>query len=464
MRSYISKISLLLLCWLLGSGGCTQVDHTWDVLALGLPNMVTPAVASLNMGLYILKQTHEPFFRSDRDDNIFSNILTHWERTPDDTHFTFCPNQTLSFDKKQSFTPQFVAEYLQKIAATHDLQVSIRIASDCVALVGDKPLPQLLHMLSDYEFAPSVASDNPKIEFGLGPYFVKQLTEKEVVLERKQPRSDGYNVIRFINYTGKGMSELSDRTIEDFNRVYVEDLPDWLQHEYEKYDVSLLQSINLLINIPSAPIREAIYHCMDIQQLRAAFMPHQQHFADIATVLPIGMAGAVVGRAPQHCALANKLQQHVSFLNWKPDNIEPLTRVFADFEKRTGITITMHASSPTALLAAVNEKPHPYELTIVAIDAVKADYSAFFGYLIDGKRSLHDIGLPSATAICQQAIDGVDGTTNRTVDQCNAELANAAILLPLYQEVRSFFYPKSLKHIEIGKNFLEYPEIGDIRL
>lgn len=50
------------------------------------------------------------------------------------------------------------------------------------------------------------------------------------------------------------------------------------------------------------------------------------------------------------------------------------------------------------------------------------------------------------------------------VDQLNTELAAAAVVLPLYQVVRTFYYPKHIKNLVVGRSFLEYPEIAALRL
>ena len=110
------------------------------------------------------------------------------------------------------------------------------------------------------------------------------------------------------------------------------------------------------------------------------------------------------------------------------------------------------------------KSPHPYHLTIAALDAVRADYSAYFSPLLSNK-SLLDIKLPGVHSILEKALNATQGSEKlKCVKLVNQQIAQTAIVLPLYQEVRKFYFPKRIKNLRLGENDLEYIEIGELKI
>jgi hypothetical protein len=101
---------------------------------------------------------------------------------------------------------------------------------------------------------------------------------------------------------------------------------------------------------------------------------------------------------------------------------------------------------------------------IVAMDAVRPDYSAFYEYFIDGDKTLLDINLPIENLLKKLYYKEDKNKIIKLTEAINLQFRKNAIVLPLYQEVRNFYYPRKIKNLEIGQDFLEYPTIAEINL
>lgn len=448
--------------------GCTKPqDQTWDALVLGLPDHVHPDINLLNMGHYILIQTHEPLLRQDESHRYYSNVLRRWERSSDETRYVFCPDEQVRFTAQANFTPLHLSQHLQQLTQSRNLPGAIAITQEqCVEVRFPQPVPHFLSMLTSHEHAPTLASADSRIHFGLGPFEVTSMTRDEISLRRKQPIRNGFNQIRFLDYKGRQDPHLNDQVIEDFNRVYVSDLPAWVKSTYTPHDATILQTVNLVINHPSRSIRRLVYDCLNIQEFRKAFMPGQDSFFDIATILPVGIAGAQEGMPSQVCdkRLQPAKASDLVFFNWKTDNLAELQRFFKSLAEFTNLHVTAQAIEPVDFLNIVLSRPHPYHLTVVALDAPQPNYDTFYDFILQ-KGSVTDVDLSPARALYAQLKASASAAEQvAIIDKLNAQLRAEAIILPLYQEVRPFYYPKRLRGMVIGRDYLEYPRVGELRL
>ena len=442
-------------------------DDVWEMLALGVPETVTPEIATINMGYYILKQTHEPLFRKNNQINQFqSNILSSWEAKSSFKSFSFCLKKKLMFTKRIPFSASDLTVHLKTVMKKNDIEGLVKSKGNCVEVILNQASPKFINIMSLYENAPSQPSTNQKIHYGLGPFVVNSLNATAVKLERKKAISNGYNKIHILAYKGKGDENLNNKMIEDFNRVYISDVPQWVKNGYSNYGVSLLQTINLILNIEDSNVRQSIYNCINIGTLRQALMPKQKQFKDIKTILPIGILGAKEGRPIQKCTGNSKLKSKYEglFINWKKDSYSILSSYVASLNKKLGASIKLENIGQSELLKAIFQSPHPYDLVILALDSVRPDYAAYYEYFFKAGKSLIDIPLPELEKLYKNL-----KTSNKSaerlqyVDKINTLLQGKKVVLPLYQEVRRFYFPKRLKNIRAGRNFLEYPEIGEIR-
>ncbi len=446
----------------------SKKDQTWEAIILGIPDKITPEIAPINMGYYILKQTHEPlFFWDDTINQYRSNVLKRWTASIDFRSFTFCLDERKLFDNGKKFSFNLFVSFAKNVIEKFNKDYKLDIANNnCVKINFKESQNNFLQFLSYYENSPSIPTDNPKIHLGLGAYKVVEFDEKSLTLTRKNPIRNGFNKIVFINYKGAKDPNLENKNIEDFNRIYIEDLPEWIKKEYANYPIMLFQTINLLINNHDKRIREYLYNCLNIEELRKAFMPKQNNFQDISNILPIGMVGASPQKPQQHCEKIIKLNKSIElkFINWKEGTKDFFTNYFDLFYKKHNIRIKVEQITLNDLLKLAFNKPHPYDLAIVALDTVRPDYSAFYGYLIGEKNNLIDVDIPITDDLKELMLEEDSIKIVSLVKKINRKIHDSITILPLYQEVRDFYYPKNIKHLNLGRNFLEYPDVADLRL
>lgn len=447
--------------------GCQKVerdgDDIWDLLALGLPDRITPEIALINTGYYILKQTHEPIFRNDNGE-YYSKILDRWVRSVDDKNYMLCPNKNLSFNEKVSFSVEYLEKHLKKILSETFAwnTYSLAIKNKCVLVAFNTPVLPFLHILTFYENSPSIKTDDPRIETGLGSFYVVSIEPKVIKLKRKTFVPNGYNYIKIWSYEGSGDPKLGDKNIEDFNRVYVEDLPNWVQEEYENYGATILQSINLVINHHNKDVRDIVYNCVDISALRKALMPGQIDFQDIGNILPIGVSGAMPQKSEQTChETSHQPIKPLMFINWKKNSHRNLEDYFKKFTGKTNVPVSIQDYTTEDFIKELFLKKHKYNLAIIALDAVRPDHIPFYEFLINNRYSLFDIELNwlrKQVSLLPQYI--LSNAMEDQIKNMNSFLKEERLILPLYQEVRRFYFPRKLKNYITGQNFLEYPEIS----
>ncbi|OGR95175.1 MAG: hypothetical protein A2V88_01460 [Elusimicrobia bacterium RBG_16_66_12] len=437
------------------------------MLLPAVPPRVSPDLAGVNTELYILKQTHEPLFRKDDGQSFQSRILTKWSRTVDSTSFTFCPNTSLVFDPQRAFSAKVLRGHLDVVTRRFDATYTLAEDGGCITVGFRQGRKHYLDFLSLYENAPSMRTDVPNVEVGLGPFQVQSLAPEKIVLVRKKRVSEGYNEVVLHFYRGPGDPNLGNKRIVDFNRIPTADLPAWVAADYQSFSNTLLKSFNLIINHPDRSVRAAVYGCMDVDRLRRAYFPSQVEFHDIKSILPVGVPGALAGKPAQSCAMPKRPQgerRPLVFVNWRTDNDRQLQEFVEDFTRRTGIPVEIKKITLSALVDVVFKRPHPYQLMVIALDAVRPDHSAFLDYIIK-KDGLIDFDLPQAKVLYGR-MEREDDAAKRTalVSGITSDISREAAVLPLFQDVRRFYYPKEIRNFVIGKGFLEYPEIGELRL
>jgi ABC-type transport system substrate-binding protein len=449
---------------LAGCSAC-QEDRAWEALLPAMPARVSPELAGVNTALYILKQTHEPLFRKDDGQSFQSRVLRDWSRAVDSTAFTFCPDTSLMFDEGHAFTAQGFQAHVEAATRRFDPSARLSQAGDCVKVGFRRGRKDYLDFLAMYENAPSLKTPDPKVEAGLGPFKVESISPENIVLVRKKPVRAGYNSVVLRFYRGPGDPGLQSRRIADFNRIPTADVPAWVAQEYQSFGNTLLKSYNLIINHPDPAVRKAVYGCMDVDGLRRAYFPANREFHDLKNILPVGVPGGQAGRPEQACpATPGQAPAPLVFVDWRTDNGKPLREFVAVFTRRTGIPVRIKELTLSALADVALKRPHPYNLAVVALDAVRPDHSAFLDYVLK-KDGLIDFDLPRAKALYAR-MARADDPAERTalVSRIVDDMADEAAVLPLFQDIRRFYYPKEVKNLVIGKGFLEYPEVGELRL
>jgi hypothetical protein len=472
MYTLLTPIKILFTVFLISVGlsGCLNKntnDQTWEMLAVGLPDEISPRVAILNMGYYTLLQTHRPLFDLDVDGHYRSAVLSNWERTGDSSHYRFCADGSIRFNQDHYFDSSYLYDFLQKKLKKFKLQGKISHEGQCVSVSLTQPSFRLLKELSKMENAPSVKTANPKIEDGLGLFRGVTLSDAEIFLQRKERVRNGFNSIRMYAYQGFDDPRLEKRTIQDFNRIYIEEVPGWVKEEYDSFDVPMLQSISLFINHPKSDVRRKIYHCLNLSDFRRAFMPERKEFDDISNLLPIGMRGSKKGAPAQErefdCSKGEKTK--LIFANWKSNNQKQLEMYLEVLSKKTNLEFQIENMSEGEFARRVVGPNPGFDLSVIALDAVTPSYSAFFGPLVGDPITITAFPLPELERLYSTLKRETEDERQMViVDEMNHIIQQEAIILPLFQEARKFYYPNNLRGLKSGSNFLAYPVVGTIRL
>ena len=463
MCSYYKKITTFLLL-LLCSLSCSKKskDDTWDIIAVGLPKAITPSIANINMGLYILKQTHEPLLRYKKRTELYSRLLESWDRDLEYKNFNFCLKSNLNFSKGTPYKVNLLAKDITRIGDKLDSNLQLSVDNNCVKLQFDRSQKTFLDMLTKYENAPSHPSENKNWENGLGAFKISALNSKKISLTRKAKVNDGYNKINFWTYSGKDDSVLNLEGIEDYNRVLLQDLPLDKLKTYQRFNVALLQTINLVLNIKDSDLRESLFNCLEISEFRQAFMPEQNSFLDVGTILPIGIPYAKKERVAQKCdPQKSKSKSIFKFYNWNKSSSDSLKTYFRKLKEKTGLNIEVIDITMNQFVEMILKSPHPYDLTVVALDATDVNYNTYFSPIIDSK-SVIDIKRGELQSLYKDFKS--NKPTEKSVYSITSKISEMHLILPLYQEVRDFYFPKYIKSLTLGKNDLEYLEISELRL
>ena len=462
MCTYLKKI-ILPLVLVFVSSCVSKRDQTWNALVLGLPEQLGVGAANVNMGLYVIKQTHEPIFRIDKYGQFYSQILKNWERNRDYSRLTFCPNEQLSFDSSTSFDSQYLKSFIDDYSSKMNLSVDSKIVENCLVSNIASDGKRFLTGLTKYENSPTHKVENKNYEYGLGKFEVSEFNKKELIMLRKEKNSNGFNKIVFKTYEGPEDLALKDKNFEDFNRVFVTDIPDWVQKEFKSFDVQLLQSVNLVLNIQDEKARKRLFHCIDVDKFRRAFAFGQTKFSEINNILPVGVLGGVSKRVEQNCSIPDESISY-PFYNWKVYNFDSLKEYF-DQLKKQNIHLSLENHSLDDFVSSVFKQPHPYKITVMAFDATIGSHEPFFTHLVNTNQAVIDSPLTEASPLLENLLKETNETKKEIlVEQILTILKKSYYILPMYQEQRSFYYPKRIKDINLGNNFLEFPEIGELKI
>lgn len=436
----------------------------WRAVIVALPEKITTKEIS-STSYYVLKQTHEPVFRKDDGYNYTSKILRKWFRSVDYREYALCPDTTLSFDGRHRFSLEFFKNHLIKVTSKFDKNAVVFLENSCVNVKFTKPSRRYLDYLSAYANSPSIEVSSA-VEAGLGAFLVSSIAKEEIILKRRQPVRLGFNKMFIYDYKGPEDIRLKKNFISDYNFVSTRKGLDLPASKYVSFETMAPKSMVLLINLPDQEQRRALYNCIDIDGLRRAFSAEARTFYNVQTILPVGVPGGRPGKPEQSCVIRKadgEKFKPVLFANWRSDNIGQLKRFFEEFSYKTGIKVKVENYPAAQLAARMRNKPKPYNLVVIMTGADSDDnFRLLASYF--GKNSLLDFKIPEIEGLYGDLIKEADPEKQKNIAGMIADkIAQGYSLLPLYQSVTSVYYPKAIKNIVVGREFLEYPEVADFR-
>lgn len=454
----LGAVVLLVLLSALAIAWPGRQNRRWEVLLSDVPQKVSTKDAAINGVFYVLKQTHEPLFRLDNGQDYTSRLLKSWNRDLTYSRYTFCPDTSLAFIQGRKFSSEFFEQYISSVTSAFDQAAVVSRVNGCYDVRFNKPRKSYLDYLTRYQQAPTIDTSGP-FEAGLGPFYTQTMTADEIRLVRKEPVSRGYDTILIHLYTGPSDPQLQNRNISDFNKISTVDIPEWVRSRQVGFHDVVLNTVTLVINHPDKSIRKAIYNCMDVDGFRRAFISQRRDFLDIQNVLPIGVAGAAPGRPAQACQAKLKTGGKLIFANLRPGNEADLEQFFKSFFNKTGLQVNVITYPVPVFLEMLKKTPKKYNLVVMSKDAVQSDQAPFLKY-----SHILDYKLPGITRKYEE-MQHTDDPEKRNL--LGAEIANDISMeyavLPLYQNVREYHYPKGIKNLVVGRGFFEYPEVSELR-
>ena len=465
----LNKKALILLCvavsMIFSCINKRKYQDTWGVLVTGLPQKVSIDHIT-TIAYYIIKQTHEPLFRKDDGQNFTTRILSRWERNINYSEYKLCPNTKLLFDSKSSFSIEFFRKYIKNVTTKYDANAKITEIDKCFVVKFRKPSKRYLDFLASYKNSPCISSVSG-IETGLGKFKITKLEKDRIVLNRKIPISNGFNKIIFYDYKGPKDSNLNNRLIADFNFISSEDISEWVRKEYLHFENMALKTQILILNIPDFNLRKKVYNCIDIKGFRQAIFPSRNFFYNVATVIPSGIPGAKMGLPKQVCKVKKdqkKYSKSISFCNWRNDNFNQLQEFAKDFFKKTGINIKIANYAPKEISRLIRERPRKCDLVAVMSASTNIDHYIFLSAYF-GENNVLDFEVEGTEKRYYQLLRENDIVKQTEIAiEIADRIAKEYAVLPLYQNTAVFYYPKKIKNINVGKEFMEYPDIAEFRI
>jgi len=181
----------------------------------------------------------------------------------------------------------------------------------------------------------------------------------------------------------------------------------------------------------------------------------------------MGLVGARAGLPSQFCGqkLFNvSFSTPIIFLNNRDDNGKQLALFSKRFREKTGIPFDVVKYPPEQMRAVKSRRPRPYNLIVIVVDATSPDYEAFFGPFLDSS-GYHDFDTLNLKRLYFRLSKSDDLNLRAEIaNKMITELHRQNVVLPLYQMSGKLYYPKNIKNIDVGRGFLQYPEVAEFRL
>lgn len=242
-------------------------------------------------------------------------------------------------------------------------------------------------------------------------------------------------------------------------------MPENRLKRFKAFDNIPLKSSGLVLVTPDKELRRIIYNCMDTRRLRNAVYPQKMGFTDIATILPVGVPGGRPGTPAQECRVskARYAGKTVVMAAVDRNNGAQLQEMADIFYGKTGVKLSIELYSAGDLVKKLFKRPHPYDMVPIVFSVVQPEYETFFKDF-SVKDGFLDYDLPKVSELRKTLLESdEDREKSALAVHIADELARKAAVLPLYQEVRKFYYPAEIRNLSIGRGFTEYPEVADFR-
>lgn len=438
-------------------------DRTWNALISAFGSAVSldgPETFSI---AYIIRQTHEPYFRMDENRQVTSKVLRHFENSFDFKSFTLCPNPEWKFSETEPFSTEDIKVSLRKLTSKLS-EVTLPNVGRCVRAEFDKPKRRFYQILSNLFKSPSRVAKDPRYALGLGPFAIKSFTKDKMVLERKPWTSGRFDKIELTLVPENRRENLPEEGYEDYNLFPETWIPEKIKKEYKAYAVSNRIMGLMFIHVNDERLRKRLFHCADIPALNSFYQSYARPPLETANLFPIGIRGARPGPPVQNCPPRpmKYTGKPLRMLNMYPALQAQLAGWAAGLTKRTGIPIEVVETDGEGLTKFVAEDKSGYDVAFIASGSDDSEPAAHLEAFL-GKSKVYRY-TPRAWDLEYEQILEIENTAERErrAIEMGERLLKAAVALPLGQGRKMLYYPKDLS-MPLGGNAFEFPEVDKIQ-
>lgn len=449
--------------------GCSKRESLWRVAIVGSPVRITPSDANLLPTSYILKQTHEPIFNKDKNGSFYSNILDHWGRSIDYKDFRLCIAEPRYFGEGEYFTFSLLKDLvLRSLQAFKENHYKYEADNNCLTLHFNTAFPDFLTLLSSLENAPSRKSKIANVENGLGDFIVENFSKELVTLKRKREDASKIDQINFYNIEFIEHDRELMGKMDDINHLLAKSLATIPKEKFKAFEYSPLREFVLLINVRDEKIRESIFNCVNIDLLRKSAYLDEKQFNDVSTLFPVGIRGGKPGKLYRKCNLeltsSRNATRQIDFKIWEGVDVNGIENAFANVHiNGKKVPIIVHRKKYVNLIEDMIAKK--FDLALMVVDTRESSYHSFFDYIYDNNQTLVNPSGKEGYSLYNQLKNKSDLKDQYVISLKLQQIVfSEHIVLPIFQPVRTFYYPKNVSGLYMLEDFLDFPNLSRIEL
>lgn len=462
------KALILLFIFSLFVLSCDGSLHTWRVAIVGIPSRISPRDIHLLTTSYIIKQTHEPLFKKDGVNSYLSTILDSWSRGADYSSYKLCVGKPKKFSVDRFFKTADLKIHIEKVFNKYSHpKYKMNLKDDCLEIEFSEAYRSFLEIMSDLENSPSLPSSIAKVDDGLGDFQVVVYSKDLVKLKRKTMVRGFIEEVYFYDIEAiKHDKELLSK-LDDINHVFLSSIKDIPKAKFTFFDYKPLKEYVLLINHPDVNLRKAIFNCINIEQLRLGAYLDETNYIDISTLIPFGIPGGERGLISRDCrgqfSYRKFRKKPIELKIWENIDEEKIYQAFSSvFVEPPKQSVSIKKESYTELIKDVSQKN--YDLFLVVVDTQGSSYVPFFEYVFDEARSFLNFESSEGHRLFRILKETRDFREQLSIALELQKIIFAEnLVLPLYQPIRRFYYPKKVSGVFVLDDFLDFPQLNKVR-
>ncbi|PKM97759.1 MAG: hypothetical protein CVU79_06730 [Elusimicrobia bacterium HGW-Elusimicrobia-3] len=153
----------------------------------------------------------------------------------------------------------------------------------------------------------------------------------------------------------------------------------------------------------------------------------------------------------------------ILFANWRRDNYAEMAEFAKKIRKETGIPLTVVNWEPAKLVARLHKPNRPYSLVPIIMNTMRPELSDFLFYTIKDIGYLDFEPREIAANYKRLLLEDNPEKKEALAKEIIKEFEEEGLVLPLYQNKKVLWYPREIINLNVGKGFLEFPVVSELR-